>query len=49
MTSGGWLMMVLSWLFIVGLSLFCMYKVITIREQDASRIKPMTEIDTGDT
>ena len=41
-------MMVSSWLFIGGLSLFCMMKVVGLRERDAARIKPIEEIDTGD-
>ena len=49
MTSGGWVMMVFAWMFIGGLSLFCIYKVVTLRERDANRIKPITDIDTGDT
>ena len=48
MTNGGWIMMVSSWLFIGGLSLFCMLKVVGLREKDAARIKPIEEIDTED-
>lgn len=48
MTTGGWVMLTLSWIFIIGLTTFCMQKVIRLRNSEAKHIKPITEIDTGD-
>jgi len=49
MTVGGWIMMLTSWTFIIALAWFCMRKVLTLRKSDAENIKPIYEIDTGDT
>lgn len=48
MTAGGWVMLTLSWTFIIGLTAFCMQKVIRLRNSEAKHIKPITVIDTGD-
>lgn len=48
MTVGGWIMMTVSWIFIIGLSTFCMRKVFKLRNSQADHIKPIYEIDTGD-
>jgi len=48
MSVGGWLMMVFSWTLILGLSGFCMKKVIQLKSAKAKHIKPILEIDTGD-
>jgi hypothetical protein len=34
MTAGGWAMLVLSWGFIVGLTLFCFTRVLAKKAQD---------------
>ena len=48
MTAGGWFMMISSWALIIGLTFFCMRKVLKLRDEEAERIKPIYEIDTGD-
>ncbi len=48
MTTGGWIMIALSWSFIISLSAFCMKRVIGLRNSQADHIKPIHEIDTGD-
>ncbi len=48
MSAGGWFMMTVSWLFIIGLSAFCMRRVLKLRDTEAKHIKPIYEIDTGD-
>jgi len=41
-------MITLSWSFIIGLSVFCMKRVIGLKNSQADHIKPIHEIDTGD-
>ncbi|VAX20503.1 hypothetical protein MNBD_NITROSPINAE04-472 [hydrothermal vent metagenome] len=48
MTAGGWVMITLSWSFIIGLSAFCMKRIIGLKNSQADHIKPIYEIDTGD-
>lgn len=48
MTTGGWVMITLSWSLIIALSAFCMKRVIGLRNSQAEHIKPIYEIDTGD-
>lgn len=48
MSAGGWIMMLVSWAFIISLGVFCMRRVLTLREEQAEHIKPIYEIDTGD-
>ncbi|VAX26235.1 hypothetical protein MNBD_NITROSPINAE02-837 [hydrothermal vent metagenome] len=48
MTIGGIIIMAASWTFIIGLSIYCMRKVIKLRDTEAEHIKTIFEIDTGD-
>ncbi|VAX24745.1 hypothetical protein MNBD_NITROSPINAE04-1826 [hydrothermal vent metagenome] len=48
MSAGGWFMITVSWAFIIGLSVFCMRRVLKLRDTEAEHIKPIYEIDTGD-
>jgi hypothetical protein len=48
MAVGGWVMMIFSWIFIIGLSVFCMRIVLQLQSSKAEHIKPIYEIDTGD-
>ncbi|MBF0170441.1 MAG: hypothetical protein HQK87_05025 [Nitrospinae bacterium] len=48
MSAAGWIMMTGSWLFIGGLTLFCIRKVIRLTLTQAEHIRPIIEIDTGD-
>lgn len=34
MTLAGWLFMIGSWSFIIGLSVFCIYRILTAPEED---------------
>lgn len=48
MTIGGWVMLISSWSFIIWLTVFCMKRVIGLKNSQAEHIKPISEIDTGD-
>ena len=48
MTGGGWFMITISWVLIIGLSAYCMKKVFQLRDSQAEHIKPILEIDTQD-
>lgn len=48
MTIGGWLMMLLSWGFIIALTAWCMRRVLKLRDEQAEHIHPIYDIDTGD-
>lgn len=48
MTIGGWITLVFSWTFIIGLTVYCVRKVLILRQSEAEHIKPIYEIDTGD-
>jgi hypothetical protein len=48
MTIAGWMIFLFSWTLIIGLSAYCMYKVLRLKETEAEHIHPMHEIDTGD-
>ena len=48
MTPGGWITLAVSWTFIIALAVFCMRKVLSLRQTEADHIKPIYEIDTGD-
>lgn len=48
MTPGGWITLIASWTFIIVLAVFCMRKVLSLRQREAEHIKPIYEIDTGD-
>jgi len=49
MSVGGYIMMIGSWAFIIVLAWFCMRKVLALRAEEAEHIKPIYDIDTGDT
>ncbi len=48
MTIGGIITMAVSWTFILCLSIYCMRKVLKLRDTEAEHIKTIYEIDTGD-
>lgn len=48
MTVGAWLMLIVNWTFIIGLTVFCLRKVLKLRAAQARHIKPIFEIDTTD-
>ncbi|MGK7344476.1 MAG: hypothetical protein ACNS63_01540 [Candidatus Nitrospinota bacterium M3_3B_026] len=48
MTVGGWLMMGLSWVFIVSLAFYCMRRVLKLQDEQAEHLHPIYDIDTGD-
>ncbi len=50
MTLGGWLMMLVSVGFVLGLSGFCLYRVLTLPPLDVKEhLKGPPDIDTRDT
>lgn len=48
MTIGGWITLVFTWSFIIVLAVYCVRKVLVLRQAEAEHIKPIYEIDTGD-
>lgn len=50
MTTQGWAFMVLSNIFVLGLSGWCLYRVLTLPPKEVTEhLKGPAEIDTGDT
>jgi hypothetical protein len=49
MTTGGWIVMVLSVSAVLALSSFCLFRVLTLPPVEEESIKGPLEIDTGDT
>ena len=48
MTNGGIFMFAASWTLIIGISYFCMSRVIKLQDSQAEHIKPIIGMDTGD-
>ena len=48
MTTHGWILMIVSMGFVVGLFLFCFYRVLTTPKSEEHMHGPL-DIDTGDT
>ena len=48
MSGAGWIMFLFSWALIIGLSGFCMNRVLRLQQTQAEHIRPIHEIDTGD-
>jgi len=49
MTTGGWVVMLLSVGSVLALAGFCLYRVLTLPPVDEESIKGPLEIDTSDT
>ncbi len=48
MTTGGWIMLTVSWTIIIALSAFCLGGVLRLEDSQADHIKGINKIDTGD-
>lgn len=49
MTTGGWIMMIVSVSTVLALVSFCMWRVLTLPPMEVDELKGPLEIDTGDT